>query len=156
MGINENNKVIVAQMNILEERNQGDNNQNQEQIRTVENNINKELQKIYEDKDTITSKLDLMKSENQTNTQNIVSIQESIFIQSEQVKKVESERKQATKQDKEAFQATILDNATAIADLKKKIDEALLDMVNLSDIEKRLKVSEDNIHHIDDTIDGLK
>merc|ERR1711892_1226922 len=39
--INENNKVIVAQMNILEERNQGDNNQNQEQIRTLENNFNK-------------------------------------------------------------------------------------------------------------------
>merc|ERR1711872_43225 len=113
------------------------------------------LQNMNEDKHEIENKLKSIQSESESNTQNIVSIQESIYIQSEQVKKVEAERQQAMKKDQDDVQATILGNASAIGDLKRDFDKALLEIENMNSLEKKLKTNEDDIKHLDDTIDGL-
>merc|ERR1711872_86604 len=114
------------------------------------------LQNMNEDKHEIENKLKSIQSESESNTQNIVSIQESIYIQSEQVKKVEAERQQAMKKDQDDVQATILGNASAIGDLKRDFDKALIEIENMNSLEKRLKTNEDDIKHLDDTIDGYR
>merc|ERR1711936_634572 len=127
--------------------------------------------------------LESLDIENKNNTQNIVRIQESIFHQHEQVKKVDAERQHAAQKAKDDYEATVLTNASAIADLKSELTNALLNVETVmreehvketkelvekiekvenhfdsrtKNIEGRLKKNEDNIKHIDATLDGLK
>merc|ERR1712215_53279 len=101
---------------------------------------------------------------NENDSKNKVRIQESIFHQHEQVKKVDAERQQAAQKAKDDYEATVLTNASAIADLKSELTHALLNVEKVENridsraenIEGRLKKNEDNIKHIDDTLDGLK
>jgi len=64
-------------------------------------------------------------NDNKNNAQTIVSLQESIFIQTEQVKKVDAERQQAEVKAKEDFDATVSTNAKAIADLKAEVENSI-------------------------------
>merc|ERR1712055_27896 len=72
----------------------------------MENKMKDIHQKINDDKHANENKLKELKDESQSNTQNIISIQESIYIQSEQVKKVDAERQQSMKKEKDDVQAT--------------------------------------------------
>merc|ERR1712066_1021996 len=72
------------------------------------------------------------------NSQGLISIQESLNIQAEQVKKVESERQKSADESNKAFTVKMDENAKAIEDMKRDMSNALNDLENKlkQDIEK--------------------
>merc|ERR1712013_530805 len=142
--------------NSLKEENNLTNNTMDDKLKDIDVNYQQVLQKMNEDKNENENQFKVLKDESQSNTQNIINIQESLYIQSEQVKKVDAERQQSMKKEKEDVQATILGNASAIGDLKRELEKTINEMSKMNVIETRLKSSEDDIKHLDDSIDGLK
>jgi hypothetical protein len=195
----------------------------------VEKDLDGRLHGVNKNSNSLVTKINSLDSNTKNDSQTIVNIQGSIFIQTEQVKKVDAERQQAEVRAKEDIDATVSTNAKAIADLKTEVEDAitkieitfkqeqtkdnsaLLDRLNivpdstasneggidslveagpevakdlvldsdaklkgydesasqklkqvlanqnnnLGDVEDRVKQNEDQIRHIDDTIDGL-
>merc|ERR1712013_307730 len=140
----------------LKEENNLTNNTMDDKLKDIDVNYQQVLQKMNEDKNENENQFKVLKDESQSNTQNIINIQESLYIQSEQVKKVDAERQQSMKKEKKDVQATILGNASAIGDLKRELEKTINEMSKMNVIETRLKSSEDDIKHLDDSIDGLK
>merc|ERR1711935_763116 len=64
-------------------------------------------------------------SETKNNSQGLISIQESLNIQEEQVKKVESDRQKFAKESNKTFVDKIDANAMAIADLRKGLSDSI-------------------------------
>merc|ERR1712025_82603 len=77
-------------------------------------------------------------NESKNNSQGLISIQESLNIQAEQVKKVESERQKSAHESNKAFIVKMDENAKAIEDMKRDMSNALNDLENKlkQDIEK--------------------
>merc|ERR1712029_1339823 len=77
----------------------------------------------------ITEELKLMivniDNESKNNSQGLISIQESLNIQAEQVRKVESERQKSADESNEAFTVKMDENAKAIEDMKRDMSNAL-------------------------------
>merc|ERR1712212_149884 len=71
------------------------------------------------------TKFDSMDNENKNNSQQIINLQESIFIQSEQVKRVDVERQQAAQKANDAFEASVDNNAKAINELRKEVGDSI-------------------------------
>ena len=87
------------------------------------NNQGKWMQESTDSWDTSWSEKDLDGNligvnENANTLETIVNIQESIFIQTEQVEKVDDERQQAEAKAKDDIVSTVSTNGKAIADLK--------------------------------------
>jgi len=74
---------------------------------------------------SIQTELGLLNEKNKANTQLIVSLQESINIQSEEAKKVNAERQTNAIKEKEN-EANISANAQAISELKNVLDESII------------------------------
>merc|ERR1712083_40371 len=72
---------------------------------------------------SIQTELGLLNEKNKANTQLIVSLQESINIQSEEAKKVNAERQTTAIKEKEN-EANISANSQAISELKNVLDES--------------------------------
>merc|ERR1711970_261756 len=70
-------------------------------------------------------KLNSLDTDNKNNSQTIVNLQESIYLQTEEVKKVDAERQQAEAKAKEDFDATVATNAKAIDALKADVEGAI-------------------------------
>merc|ERR1719158_1514933 len=66
-------------------------------------------------------------SDNKNNIQQIFTLQESINIQSEQVKKVDAERQKEANKTKEDIESTIASNAKAISDLRNELANSIAD-----------------------------
>merc|ERR1712106_1293829 len=96
-----------------------------EKLLGVEKDLDGKLQGVNENTNTLDTKLNSLDNDNKNNAQTIVSLQESIFIQTEQVKKVDAERQQAEVKAKEDFDATVSTNAKAIADLKAEVENSI-------------------------------
>merc|ERR1711935_1493 len=64
-------------------------------------------------------------SETKNNSQGLISIQESLNIQEEQVKKVESDRQKSAEESNKTFVDKIDANAMAIADLRKGLSDSI-------------------------------
>merc|ERR1712128_53532 len=96
-----------------------------EKLLGLEKDLDGKLQGVNENTNIIDTKLNSLDNDNKNNAQTIVSLQESIFIQTEQVKKVDAERQQAEVKAKEDFDATVSTNAKAIADLKSELEDAI-------------------------------
>merc|ERR1712106_333404 len=96
-----------------------------EKLLGVEKDLDGKLQGVNENTNIIDTKLNSLDNDNKNNAQTIVSLQESIFIQTEQVKKVDAERQQAEVKAKEDFDATVSTNAKAIADLKAEVENSI-------------------------------
>merc|ERR1711872_1093080 len=96
-----------------------------EKLLGVEKDLDGKLQGVNDNANTLVTKLNSLDNETKNNSQTIVNLQESIYIQTEQVKKVDAERQQAEAKAKEDMEATVSTNAKAIADLKAEVEDAI-------------------------------
>merc|ERR1711915_140532 len=80
---------------------------------------------VNENANSLVTKVNSLDNETKNNSQTIVNLQESIYIQTETVKKVDAERQQAEAKAKEDMEATVSTNAKAIADLKAEVEDAI-------------------------------
>merc|ERR1719481_2028767 len=85
-------------------------------------------------------------SDNKNNIQQIFTLQESINIQSEQVKKVDAERQKEANKTKEDIESTIASNAKAISDLRNELANSIAD---------KFKPTEDKINNIDNSLQDV-
>merc|ERR1711970_1465062 len=110
--------------NKLDEMDTG-NQQLLEKLLGIERDLDGKLQGINHSAYELQTKFDSMDNENKNNSQQIINLQESIFIQSEQVKRVEVERQQAAQKANEAFEASVDNNAKAINELRKEVGDSI-------------------------------
>merc|ERR1712041_39882 len=85
-------------------------------------------------------------SDNKNSIQQIFTLQESINIQSEQVKKVDAERQKEANKTKEDIESTIAFNAKAISDLRNELANSIAD---------KFKPTEDKINNIDNSLQDV-
>merc|ERR1719342_2013577 len=85
-------------------------------------------------------------SDNKNNIQQIFTLQESINIQSEQVKKVDAERQKEANKTKEDIESTIASNAKAISDLRNELANSIAD---------KFKPTKDKINNIDNSLQDV-
>merc|ERR1711872_859307 len=96
-----------------------------EKLLGVEKDLDGKLQGVNENANSLVTKVNSLDNETKNNSQTIVNLQESIYIQTETVKKVDAERQQAEAKAKEDMEATVSTNAKAIADLKAEVEDAI-------------------------------
>merc|ERR1711915_189013 len=96
-----------------------------EKLHGVEKDLDGKLQGVNENANSLVTKVNSLDNETKNNSQTIVNLQESIYIQTETVKKVDAERQQAEAKAKEDMVATVSTNAKAIADLKAEVEDAI-------------------------------
>merc|ERR1712228_866298 len=96
-----------------------------EKLLGVEKDLDGKLQGVNENANSLVTKVNSLDNETKNNSQTIVNLQESIYIQTETVKKVDAERHQAEAKAKEDMEATVSTNAKAIADLKAEVEDAI-------------------------------
>jgi chromosome segregation ATPase len=114
-----------------------------EKLRDMEKDIEN---KMSDNSSSLQSRLNILDSDNKKNTLQIVNIQESIHIQSEEAKKVESERHASSVKVKEDLAAAVASNERAISDLKIEFDES---------ITHKFKPTEDMINNIDGKVEVI-
>merc|ERR1719283_503705 len=91
-------------------------------------------------------KLGDLDADNKNNMQNLVNLQESINLQSEEVKKVDAERQMAANKAKEDIESTAASNAKAMADLKNDVAQSIAD---------RIQPAEEKLANLDNNVSGL-
>merc|ERR1712142_328021 len=96
-----------------------------EKLLGVEKDLDGKLQGVNENANSLVTRLNDLDKDTKNNSQTIVNLQESIYIQTEQVKKVDAERQQAEAKNKEDMENTVSTNAKAIADLKAEVGDAI-------------------------------
>merc|ERR1712128_274776 len=96
-----------------------------EKLLGVEKDLDGKLQGVNENANSLDTKLTSLDNDTKNNSQTIVNLQESIFIQTEQVQKVDAERQQAEAKAKEDIALTVSTNGKAIADLKSELEDAI-------------------------------
>merc|ERR1711915_398096 len=96
-----------------------------EKLHGVEKDLDGKLQGVNENANSLVTKVNSLDNETKNNSQTIVNLQESIYIQTETVKKVDAERQQAEAKAMEDMEATVSTNAKAIADLKAEVEDAV-------------------------------
>merc|ERR1712123_459284 len=96
-----------------------------EKLLGVEKDLDGKLQGVNENANSLDTKLTSLDNDTKNNSQTIVNLQESIFIQTEQVQKVDAERQQAEAKAKEDIASTVSTNGKAIADLKSELEDAI-------------------------------
>merc|ERR1712142_1196606 len=96
-----------------------------EKLLGVEKDLDGKLKGVNENANSLVTKVNSLDNETKNNSQTIVNLQESIYIQTETVKKVDAERQQAEAKAKEDMEATVSTNAKAIADLKAEVEDAI-------------------------------
>merc|ERR1712228_1019412 len=96
-----------------------------EKLLGVEKDLDGKLQGVNENANSLVTKVNSLDNETKNNSQTIVNLQESIYVQTETVKKVDAERQQAEAKAKEDMEATVSTNAKAIADLKAEVEDAI-------------------------------
>merc|ERR1711936_32313 len=90
-----------------------------------EKDVDGKLQVVNNNANSLIIKLNSLDTDNKNNSQTIVNLQESIYLQTEQVKKVDAERQQAEAKAKEDFEATVANNTKAIDALKSEVEESI-------------------------------
>merc|ERR1719419_1729922 len=106
------------------------------------NRINDIQHNNNESQTTLQAQLNNLDADNKNNTQNLVSLQEAINIQSEEVKKVDAERQMAGNKIKDDIDSYLASNAKAISELK-------------NDVAERIKPTEDKLANVDKAIDSI-
>merc|ERR1712128_136688 len=90
-----------------------------------EKDLDGKLKGVNENANSLGTKLTSLDNDTKNNSQTIVNLQESIFIQTKQVQKVDAERQQAEAKAKEDIASTVSTNGKAIADLKSELEDAI-------------------------------
>merc|ERR1712123_319577 len=96
-----------------------------EKLLGVEKDLDGKLQGVNENANSLDTKLTSLDNDTKKNSHTIVNLQESIFIQTEQVQKVDAERQQAEAKAKEDIASTVSTNGKAIADLKSELEDTI-------------------------------
>merc|ERR1719394_861359 len=96
-----------------------------EKILAVEQDLDGKVQGINNASGGISDKISLLENVNKSHAQNIVTIQESLAIQNDTMKKVESERQNAAAKAKEDIDATSAANTKAINEMRDHFSTAL-------------------------------
>merc|ERR1719394_569744 len=96
-----------------------------EKILAVEQDLDGKVQGINNASGGISDKISLLENDNKSHAQNIVTIQESLAIQNDTMKKVESERQNAAAKAKEDIDATSAANTKAINEMRDHFSTAL-------------------------------
>merc|ERR1712106_1178079 len=89
-----------------------------EKLLGVEKDLDGKLQGVNENANSLDTKLTSLDNDTKNNSQTIVNLQESIFIQTEQVQKADAKAK-------EDIASTVSTNGKAIADLKSELEDAI-------------------------------
>ena len=113
--------------------------------------IEKEIEgRLTDNTTSIENQLRNLDADNKNNTQLIVSLQESVNLQSEEVKKVDAERQFTAAKAKEDLDATVAANARAIDDLKNAMDESISQKIQPT--EEKLRQVDGEIQVINKTV----
>merc|ERR1712128_50948 len=136
-----------------------------EKLLGVEKDLDGKLQGVNENANSLDTKLTSLDNDTKNNSQTIVNLQESIFIQTEQVQKVDAERQQAEAKAKEDIASTVSTNGKAIADLKSELEDAITKIEitlkqeqtkNNSALLDRLNIVQDSTTSNEGRIDSLE
>merc|ERR1712227_510989 len=96
-----------------------------EKILAVEQDLDGKVQGINNASGGISDKISSLENDSKSHAQNIVTIQESLAIQNDTMKKVESERQNAAAKAKEDIDATSAANTKAINEMRDHFSTAL-------------------------------
>merc|ERR1712106_101425 len=119
---------VVIQNTLMLTKISGMDNGNQqmlEKLLSIETDFNGKVVGISDNTDDLKLMIINVDSETKNNSQGLISIQESLNIQAEQVKKVESERQKSAEESNKTFVDKIDANAMAVADLRKGLSDSI-------------------------------
>merc|ERR1711892_992232 len=101
------------------------NKQMLEKLLSIETDFNGKVVGVSDNAEDLKLKIINVETESKNNSQGLISIQESLNIQAEQVKKVESERQKSAEEFNKTFVDKIDANAMAVADLRKGLSDSI-------------------------------
>merc|ERR1712106_224082 len=119
---------VVTQNTLMLTKISGMDNGNQqmlEKLLSIETDFNGKVVGISDNAEDLKLMIINVDSETKNNSQGLISIQESLNIQAEQVKKVESERQKSAEEFNKTFVDKIDANAMAVADLRKGLSDSI-------------------------------
>jgi chromosome segregation ATPase len=109
--------------------------------------VEKEVEgKLSDNTSSLQSRLSSLEAEHKNNTLQLVSLQESINIQSDEVKKMEAEMQKNASREKEDLEARVSFIESAITDIRNELDDKLA---------QKLKPTEDKLNGIDGQVQTL-
>merc|ERR1719445_781115 len=101
-----------------------------DKLLAVEQDLDGKLRGVNDHSSNLVEKINSLDTENRDNAQKIVTIQESLVLQSQNINKVESERQTSEANAKKELEATVDKNVKAISDLKAEIEIAIQSVEN--------------------------
>merc|ERR1712106_470168 len=119
---------VVTQNTLMLTKISGMDNGNQqmlEKLLSIETDFNGKVVGISDNTEDLKLMIINVDSETKNNSQGLINIQESLNIQVEQVKKVESERQKSAEESNKTFVDKIDANAMAVADLRKGLSDSI-------------------------------
>merc|ERR1712106_1117011 len=119
---------VVTQNTLMLTKISGMDNGNQqmlEKLLSIETDFNGKVVGISDNAKDLKLMIINVDTESKKNSQGLISIQESLNIQAEQVKKVESERQKSAEESNKTFVDKIDANAMAVADLRKGLSDSI-------------------------------
>merc|ERR1712106_348454 len=119
--------VVTQNTNMLNKISDMDNGNQQmlEKLLSIETDFNGKVVGVSDNAEDLKLMIINVDSETKNNSQGLINIQESLNIQAEQVKKVESERQKSAEESNKTFVDKIDANAMAVADLRKGLSDSI-------------------------------
>merc|ERR1712128_249643 len=119
--------LVSQNTNILTQISDMDNGNQQmlEKLLSIETDFNGKVVDVSDIAEDLKLMIINVDSETKNNSQGLINIQESLNIQAEQVKKVESERQKSAEESNKTFVDKIDANAMAVADLRKGLSDSI-------------------------------
>merc|ERR1711892_395149 len=119
--------VVTQNTNMLTKISDMDNGNQQmlEKLLSIETDFNGKVVGVSDNAEDLKLMIINVDSETKNNSQGLINIQESLNIQAEQVKNVESERQKSAEESNKTFVDKIDANAMAIADLRKGLSDSI-------------------------------
>merc|ERR1711892_868441 len=119
--------LVTQNTNMLTKISDMDNGNQQmlEKLLNIETDFNGKVVGVSDNAEDLKLMIINVDSETKNNSQGLINIQESLNIQAEQVKKVESERQKSAEELNKTFVDKIDANAKAVADLRKGLSDSI-------------------------------
>merc|ERR1712106_418853 len=119
--------VVTQNTNMLTKISDMDNGNQQmlEKLLSIETDFNGKVVGVSDNAEDLKLMIINVDSVTKNNSQGLINIQESLNIQAEQVKKVESERQKSAEESNKTFVDKIDANAMAVADLRKGLSDSI-------------------------------
>merc|ERR1712128_297590 len=119
--------LVTQNTNMLTKISDMDNGNQQmmEKLLSIETDFNGKVVGVSDNAEDLKLMIINVDSVTKNNSQGLINIQESLNIQAEQVKKVESERQKSAEESNKTFVDKIDANAMAVADLRKGLSDSI-------------------------------